>query len=144
MISLTNFISWFLLATNLPSKIGKSWFKINLKNRLIKSKCNESHDQSAELLPKGLKVKSLTSDLFYFFLQNFKPNWNFANLHDRIGWLFTKRVWYRNYAKFYAVQQTTIRFVSEFWSLTKIWLNHITESVECLPKGITAEKSDFN
>ena len=31
-----------------------------------------------------------------------------------------------------------------FVSLAEIWLNHMTESAECLPKGIRVERSDFD
>ena len=58
--------------------------------------------------------------------------------------MLAERFCYRNNAKFYTVQQSTIRFDAEFVYLTEIWPNHITELAECLPKGIMVERSDFD
>ena len=77
-------------------------------------------------------------------MPNFKPNRTIADSHDRNGLNVCRKVLGRNNAKFYAVQQSTIRFNAEFVRITEIWPNHMTESAECLPKGIRVERSDFD
>ena len=55
-----------------------------------------------------------------------------------------ERYWYWNNIKFYAVQQSTFDLMPNFVRIAEIWPNHMTESAECLPKGITVKRSYFD